>query len=188
MKLSEWSKKQGICYKTAWLWFKEGKLPVPAKQTATGTILVEEGSVDTCQAALYARVSSADQKNDLDRQLSRLITYANEKGLSVSKSVIEIGSGMNGHRTKLINLLQDKGIETIVVEHRDRLTRFGFEYIEASLASQGRRIIVVDSEEVKNDLVQDMIEILTSLCARLYGRRSARRKAEKAVQAIENDN
>ena len=187
MKLSDWAKKQGITYKTAWRWFKEGKLPVPVEQTATGTILVKEGGNDHSKVALYTRVSSADQKNDLDRQLSRLLTYANEMGLSISNSITEIGSGMNGHRTKLMKLLQDKSINTIIVEHRDRLMRFGFEYVEAALAAQGRRIIVVDSTELKNDLVQDMIEILTSFCARLYGRRSAKNKAQKAIEVIENE-
>lgn len=65
--------------------------------------------------------------------------------------------------------------------------RFGFEYVEAALAAQGRRIVVVEPGEVKDDLVQDMIEVLTSFCARLYGRRSARNKAKKALEAIEHE-
>jgi putative resolvase len=65
---------------------------------------------------------------------------------------------------------------------------FGFEYVEAALRAQGRRIAVVDSEEVKDDLVQDMIEVLTSFCARLYGRRSAKNKAKKALEAIQCEN
>ena len=71
----------------------------------------------------------------------------------------------------------------IVIEHRDRLARFGSDYIEATLAAEGRRLVIVDPEEVKDDLVQDMIDVLTSMCARLYGRRSARQRAEKALQA-----
>jgi len=75
-----------------------------------------------------------------------------------------------------------------VVEHRDRLMRFGFEYLEAALASQGRRIIVVDESEVKEDLVRDMTEVLTSFCARLYGKRAAANRARRALEAMEDAN
>ena len=69
----------------------------------------------------------------------------------------------------------------LVVEHRDRLTRFGFEHLAASLSACGRRIVVLDEAETTDDLVRDVTEVLTSLCARLYGRRSASRRAAKAV-------
>jgi len=65
--------------------------------------------------------------------------------------------------------------------------RFGFEYVESALQSQGRRIIVIDNKELKDDLVEDMIAVLTSFCARLYGRRSAKNKAKKALEALNND-
>jgi len=70
-----------------------------------------------------------------------------------------------------------------VVEHRDRLARFGFEYLEAALAAHGRKIVVADPGETTDDLVRDMIEVLTSLCARLHGRRGARNRAMRAVTA-----
>lgn len=187
MKLSEWAKKNGITYRTAWKWFKAGKLPVPAEQTPTGTILVKEGSEKLGKVALYARVSSADQKSDLDGQVSRLLTYANKRGWEVGKAITEIGSGLNGHRPKLMKLLADPKIQVVVIEHRDRLMRFGFEYVEAALSAQGRQIIVVEQSELKDDLVQDMIEVLTSFCARLYGRRSAKNKAKKALEAMEHE-
>ncbi|ABZ84026.1 resolvase, n terminal domain [Heliomicrobium modesticaldum Ice1] len=185
MKLSEWAKKNGITYRTAWQWFKAGKLPVPAVQMPTGTILIQEGGKHEGKVALYARVSSADQKSDLDRQVSRLLTYANEQGWDVGEAVTEIGSGLNGRRPKLMKLLADPKVKVIVVEHRDRLMRFGFEYVESALVAQGRRIVVVDQSELKDDLVQDMIEVLTSFCARLYGRRSAANKAKKAMEAMQ---
>jgi predicted site-specific integrase-resolvase len=72
----------------------------------------------------------------------------------------------------------------IVVEHRDRLARFGSEYIEAALNATGRRLIVVDAGEMKDDMVQDMIDVLTSFCARLYGRRSAKNRAIRALEAL----
>jgi predicted site-specific integrase-resolvase len=188
MKLSEWAKRQGITYKTAWRWFKAGALPVPHTQLPSGTILVhppEVGSSET--AALYARVSSGDQKPDLERQLGRLTTFATSQGMAVVKSVSEVGSGLNGHRPKLMKLLADRDVQVIVVEHRDRLARFGSEYIEATLAASGRKLVVVDTGEMKDDLVQDMIDVLTSFCARLYGRRSAKSRALKAVAATQEE-
>jgi predicted site-specific integrase-resolvase len=88
--------------------------------------------------------------------------------------VSEIGSGLNGHRSKISKLLADPSISTIVVEHRDRLSRFGSQYIEAALVASGRKINRRNPEEMKDDLVQDMYDVLTSFCARLYGRRSAK--------------
>jgi len=103
--------------------------------------------------------------------------------LPPTRVVAEVGSGLNGHRTKLLSLLRDPSVGTIVVEHRDRLARFGVEYLEAALAAQGRRVIVVEEAEVADDLVSDMVEVLTSFCARLYGRRSANRRAQAALAA-----
>ncbi len=188
MKLSKWAKKQGISYRTAWRWFKAGQLPVPAEQTKTGTILIKEEMLEPNAVAIYARVSSADQKNDLNGQVSRLVTFANQKGYLVAHTVTEIGSGLNGHRPKLIKLLNNPKIRIILVEHRDRLMRFGAEYVESALAAQGRKLIVADGSELKDDLVQDMIEVLTSFCARLYGRRSAKNKAKKALETMQNAN
>jgi predicted site-specific integrase-resolvase len=99
----------------------------------------------------------------------------------VSRVVTEVGSALNGHRKKFLVLLRDRGVSTIVVEHRDRFARFGAEYVEAALSAQGRRLLVVDSGEVDDDLVGDATEILTSLCARLYGRRGAADRARRAV-------
>ncbi|MBU4302724.1 MAG: recombinase family protein, partial [Actinobacteria bacterium] len=94
MKLSDWAKEQGIAYQTAWRWFKDGKLPVPAEQMPSGTIIVSppklHDSTDT--VVIYARVSSEDQKEDLSRQVERLASYASAKGLKVSGVVNEIGS------------------------------------------------------------------------------------------------
>jgi predicted site-specific integrase-resolvase len=189
MKLSAWAKQQGISYKTAWRWFKNGTLPVPYEQAPSGTILVKpltENERDLI-VALYARVSSHEQKKDLDGQIARLLIYANNKGLKVGQTVTEIGSGLNGHRPKLLKLLSDAKVKIIVVEHRDRLMRFGSEYVEACLKANQRQLLVVNEEELKDDLVQDMIEVLTSFCARLYGRRSAKNQAKKALQVIQKE-
>ncbi|MBI5756035.1 MAG: IS607 family transposase [Nitrospirae bacterium] len=185
MKLSVWAKQQGVSYKTAWRWWKEGKLPVTAEQMPTGTVIIHDKEVSSPgSVALYARVSSADQKNDLQAQIGKLTEFAIKNNTTIVKAVTEIGSGLNGHRPKLIKLLSDASAPTIIVEHRDRLMRFGFEYIEASLRAQGRKIIVVDQSELKDDLVQDMTQVLTSFCARLYGKRFARNKARKAIEIM----
>lgn len=187
MKLSTWAKKQGVSYRTAWRWFKEGKLPVKAEQTKSGTILVVEATEAPNTVAVYARVSSNDQKNDLNRQIARLVQFATAKGWSVVETVTEVGSGLNGHRPKLMKLLTNSKVKIILVEHRDRLMRFGAEYVESVLAAQQRQLVVADARELKDDLVQDMIEVLTSFCARLYGRGSAKNRAKKALESIQNE-
>ena len=103
--------------------------------------------------------------------------------MTVSRVVTEVGSALNGRRKKFLGLLRDPSVTTIVVEHRDGFARFGSEYVEAALSAAGRRLLVVDPAEVDDDLVRDVTEILTSLCARLYGRRAAANRARRAVDA-----
>jgi putative resolvase len=118
--------------------------------------------------------------------VSRLTAVATQLGLAPTRVVAEVGSGLNGHRGTLLSLLGDSGVGVIVVEHRDRLARFGVGYLEAALAAQGRRLVVVEEAEVADHLVRDMVVVLTSFCARLYGRRSARRRAEAALVAAQS--
>jgi putative resolvase len=163
-------------------WFKKGILPVPAVQLPTGTILVDEAqNVPSGGAAIYARVSSADQRADLDGQVARVLSHLGTMQVPVTKTVTEVGSGLDGHRPKLLRLLSDQTVSVIAVEHRDRLMRFGAEYVEAALRASGRQLVVVEPTEATDDLVSDMTEVLTSFCARLYGRRSARNRAKKAL-------
>jgi len=183
VKLSDWARKHGISYLTAWRWFRAGKLPVPARQLPSGTILVEEPSPDG-RTVLYARVSSRDQKEDLERQVERLKAFAQAQGWTEYEVVTEVGSGPGGRRRKLLRVLKDPRVGRIVVEHRDRLTRFGFEMLEAALYASGKRLVVVEEGEVQDDLVQDLLEILTSACGRLYGRRSARNRAKRALEVM----
>jgi putative resolvase len=129
-------------------------------------------------------VSGHDQTKDLERQLARLRKYSRTFGLSVVREIKEIGPGLNGHRKQLVSLLSDTEVTVIAVEHRDRLMRFGADYVEAAMAASGRRLIVVDDGEMKDDLVRDIIDVMTSFCARLYGRRSAGRRALAGVSAM----
>src|SRR6266542_2959053 len=128
MKLSEWAESQGIHYMTAWRWWKSGKLPVPAYQTPSGSIIVELPAGRPGRTVIYTRVSSHDQRADLDRQVARVTRWATQEGLTV-------------------------------------------------------RVVVADAGETTDDLMRDMIDVLTSFCVRLYGRHGARNRAMRAVTA-----
>ena len=178
MRLSQYAKHMNISYKPAYRWYKAGWLD--AYQLPTRTIIVREPVAQqrVSKIALYARVSEAYQKDDLARQLQRLRDYAAAKGYTVSKEVVELASGLNDSRPKLAKLLTDTTISTIIVEHKDRLTRFGFEYIRKLLEVQQRRIEVVFEMDTNDELVDDFVAIITSMSARLYGRRNSKRRAQ----------
>ncbi|WP_151771437.1 IS607 family transposase [Streptomyces abyssomicinicus] len=190
MNLTEWAKTQGVHPQTAYRWFREGTLPVPAQRVGPRTILVNIEANTAPEAVgglgLYARVSSRDQKEDLERQAARLTRWAATTGRPVVRVESEIASGMNGARTKVKRLLADPAVTTVVVEHKDRLGRMNVELVEAALSATGRRLVVLDEGEVEDDLVQDIVDVLTSFCARLYGRRSAKNRARKALEAAEH--
>jgi putative resolvase len=184
VKLSDYAREEGVHYITAYRWWREGKLPLLARQLPSGVIVVDKPRASSDGVALYARVSSSDQREDLDRQVGRLATWVTAQGLQVTGTVAEVGSGLNGSRTKLKRLLADRQVGTIVVEHRERLACFGVEYVEAALAAWGRQLVVVEERELDDDLVRDITGVLTLMCARLYGRRSARRRAERCTRQV----
>ena len=136
---------------------------------------------------MYARVSCPDQKAGLDRQVARLSAWAVQAGMPVVRVEAEVGSGMNGARARARLLLAGPAAGVVVVEHRDRLRRMNTELAEAALAAHGRRLVVLDDGEVTDDLARDMTEVLTSFCARRYGRRPARNRALKAVGCAQRD-
>ena len=172
MRLSEWAKREGVSYITAWRWWNEGKLPVPAHKVGK-LILVDVPEPGQGRTVVYARVSSAGQKPDLDGQIARVVAWCGNQSLPVDGTVTEIGSALDGRREKFLRLLGDQAVTTIVVERRDRFAWFGAEYIEAALAASGRRLLVANPAGADDDLVRDVTGILTSLCSRLYGRRGA---------------
>jgi len=191
VNLTEWARAQGIHVQTAYRWYREGTLPVPAQkvgrlilvspQTAAGSARMAEG------AGLYARISSHDQKPGLDGQVARLSAWAAEAGLPVVRVEAEVGSGVDGSRSKVRRLLADPVVTVVVVEHRDRLGRMNIELVEAALSAHDRRLVVLDDSEVTGDVLGDMVEVLTWFCARLYGRRSARNRALKALGCAQQD-
>ena len=191
MNLTEWARLQGVHPQTAYRWFRDGTLPVPAVRVNQRTVLVNPEGGSTSGAVggvgLYARVASHGQRADLDRQVAWLSGWAGRAGATVVGVETEIGSGVNGARPKVRRLLADPRVSTVVVEHRDRLGRVNAELVEAALSAHGRRLVVLDPGVVTDDLVRDMVEVLTSFCARLYGRRSARNRALKAVGCAQRD-
>ena len=190
MNLTEWARAQGIHVTTAYRWYREGKLPVPARKVGRLILVSPETAASAAPkdgVGLYARVSSHDQEADLDRQVARLSAWAAQAGLPVIRVESEVGSGVNGSRAKVRRLLADPAAAVVVVEHRDRLGRMNTELVEAALSAHNRRLVVLDDSEVTDDLVRDMAEVLTSFCARLYGRRSARNRALKALGCAQRD-
>lgn len=190
MLVREWAAREGLNPQTVWKWCRTGKMPVPVEHTPSGMWLVHDPKYETPtpdgnegRTVCYARVSSADQKDDLKRQADRLKAFAIGMGVEDPEVVMETGSGMNDRRRKLNRLLSDPTVTSIIVEHRDRLARMNAGLVESALKAQGRRVIVVDDTELDDDLARDMTEVLTSFCARLYGRRAARHKAEAALRA-----
>ena len=156
----------------------------------TGTILIEtepaSASTPSQRVAIYARVSSAENKGNLESQAERLAAYCAARGYQVAKLVTEVGSGVNDARPRLLALLDDQSLGLIVVEHKDRLTRFGFRYLDTLLKAQGRAIEVVNqAENGTEDLLADPTAIVYSFCARLYGQRRAKRRTERIVAELE---
>ena len=185
MNLAAWAERNGVARVTGYRWFRAGLLPVAARGVGR-LILVDEPIGEAgprARTAVYARVSSADQKADLDRQVARVTAWATAEQISVDKVVTGVGSALNGHRRKFLALLGDLAVMRIVVEHRDRFCRLGSEYVQAVLAAQGRGLVVVVSAEVDDDLVRDMTEILTSMWARVHGKRAAANRARRAADA-----
>src|SRR5215469_1642817 len=161
MKLSDYARKCGITYRTAYRWWQNGQ--IKGFQKPSGTIIVTEGEEPpmakkvVSPAVIYARVSSAKQQADLDRQVARLEDYCATRGYQVGRIVKEIGSGVNDSRRKFLALLTDPKIDTIVVAHQARATRFGFRSVDVLLQQAGRRIEVANlAEHDREELLQDL--------------------------------
>ncbi len=117
-------------------------MPIPARKVGKLILVgdLESEEPKRGSSVIYARVSSSDQKSDLDRRVARVLAWATEHGYSVDRVVTEVGSALNEHRPKFLSLLGDPKAEIILVEHRDRFCRFGAKYVEAALNAQSRRL------------------------------------------------
>ncbi len=191
IRLSQYAKEIGVCYKTAYNYYLKGQ--IKTEQLESGTILVlldDEKKINDTKVVLYSRVSSNENKDNLDNQLDRIRNYAFAKGYKVVKEVKEIGSGLNDKRKKLEYLLQNcSEWDKIIVEHKDRFSRFGNNYIFLLLKQLGKEVEVINSVDnnSKDDLMQDFVSIITSFTARLYGLRRSKRKTEKIIKELQNE-
>lgn len=191
LKLSDYAKKVGVHWRTANRWFHNGQIP-GAYQLPSGTIIVPDEGGNKANdgiTVVYARVSNSNRREtDLDTQAKRLVDYAIANGWTVDKVIKEVGSGLNDKRKQLDNLLRsNKQIKRIIIEHKDRLTRFGFNYLDILSDKMGFEIIIVNpTQDDKEDLLEDLINIITSFCARIYGQRRGKRETEKLTKELTN--
>ena len=190
MKLSKWAKEKGISYMTAYRWAKSGKIK-DVEIMSNGTILVNTTAskiITEEKIVVYARVSSNDRKKELDYQVNRIVEFSNARGLTISKIYKEVASGMNDNRTQFWKMI-DSNPTTIIVENKDRLTRFGYNYIQRLCSKLNINIIVMNTNESDEvDLIKDLVSIITSFCCRLYGLRRGYNKAKKIQADINSDN
>lgn len=195
-KTGEFANLLGVSVKTLQRWDKSGKLI--AKRTAgdhryyTHSQYLEYigESVDISSeqdtTVIYARVSNRSQKDDLENQIEFLKTFANARGIIVSEIITDIGSGMNFNRknwNKLIDLIQERKVKTVIIAHKDRFTRFGFDWFERFINKCGGEIVVVNNEKLspQEELVQDLISIIHVFSCRIYGLRKYKKKLEEEL-------
>lgn len=186
LKISQYAKIEKVTYRTIWNRIKSGNLEY--EKTPNGHILVVIDENKKQRVAVYCRVSSSENKSNLERQKERLLSYCAAKGYIVDKIVCEVGSGLNDNRKKLESLLVDKTITKIIVEHSDRFSRFGMNYIQKLLELDNREIEVINTcSNDRDDLMQDFVSIITSFTARLYGQRRSKRNTEKLIKELGNN-
>lgn len=196
------AKRLGVCTKTIHRWDRAGKIRtirtagnqrrIPASEVRR---LLGLRPVTTTRCAVYARVSSQKQAKDgnLERQKERLLEAARQKGYEVQSVVAEQASGLNENRRglkRLLGLAQKGEIDVVLVEFRDRLARFGFSYLARAFEMAGARVEVLEEQEEKapaEELVEDMLSIVTVFSARLYGSRARkfRQKVRSAMKECE---
>lgn len=182
-KVSTYAKIHGVTMRTVWNWINKGELEIERTSTGRIRIVVDENKEKTI--AVYARVSSSENKSNLIAQKDRVVSYCMAKGYKISKVVMEVGSGLNDKRPKLENLLKDNSIDIIVVEHKDRFSRFGFNFIQTLLNINGRSIEVINqAEDDKEDIMSDLISITTSFCSKVYGLRRSKRRTGKIIEEL----
>jgi predicted site-specific integrase-resolvase len=192
IKITEAAKMLGVNPWTLRRWVYAGK--APSIKSESGRVFIPEWWIaeqtgtaaptsTSVRCALYARESSSENKAALASQKAGLEQYAKAKGYQIVHSLCEIGSGVNDERKRLHTLLKKRDFDVLLVEHKDRLSRFGFRWFE-TLAPF--RIEVINTAENRvNDLMEDLVAILTSFSARLYGQRRGRKKTQAAIEALE---
>ena len=186
-KLKDYANKHNITYRTAYNHFKKGLIE-NAYQLPSGTIVISDSNEFIKKPeyiVTYARVSSSQNKINLESQSKRLIDYCNANGWNTHENIQEIGSGLNDNRQKLFKILSSGKPTKLIIEHKDRLTRFGFNYIRLLCNHIKCDLIIINNiTDDKEDLIQDFISVITSLCARIYGQRRTKRITEKLIKTL----
>ncbi len=192
IKISILARDLGIHRNTLYTWHKEGKiefvkvnkLNYVTRETYNRLMNIREEKKEE-KVIIYCRVSTSSRKNNLETQKNRLINFANAKGYKVHKVYTEIGSGFNDNRKKLQKILDEQDFTILLIEHKDRLTRVGFNYLNTLLNKLGKRIEVVNNVDTdEKDIIQDFISIITSYTARIYGKRRTERKTEELIKEL----
>lgn len=195
IKLTKAAKILGITKQTLWNWKYQGKISFIkcgnlnglSQETLNSLLGIKDKKEE--KVVIYCRVSSTANKKNLETQKERLISYCIAKGYKIHKIVCEFGSGINDKRPKLQDLLENQDFTKIVVEHKDRLTRLGFNYLDVLLKVLGKEIEVINNaENDESDIIQDFTSIITSFCARIYGNRRSKRKIEKLIEEVKKEN
>ena len=188
----------GVSVKTLQRWEREGRL-IPAARTPGNRRLYTEaqlrefiglqrsGGVEPTRHVAYCRVSSAAQKPDLINQRCVLEEFVAAKGLANVEFVEEVGGGLNFRRERFLALMDEIGrreVKVLVVAHRDRLTRFGFEWFEHYARVNGCEVLVLNQERLspEQEMVQDLMTIVHCFSSRLYGLRNYRKRLDEALK------
>ena len=182
-------------------WIKEGKIHairvgrfwmIPENEVRR---ILSGAKPAEVKAVIYARVSSHKQKKDgnLDRQVERLRSYCSAKGYKVIDVITDVASGLKEDRNgllKLFKLVESRQVDIVVVEFKDRLTRFGFDYLRKYFESHDVRVEVVEESEkgYMEELIEDFVSVVISFAARIYGKRSQKfRRIKKVVEEVVRD-
>lgn len=186
IKLSEYANKKSITYRTAWNHFKKGLIE-GAYLDETNHVLVPLNNKKSKDCMIYARVSSHDRKDSLLNQQKRLEEFAVAQNYNIVKSYKEIASGMNDTRPILTKILTEDSWNYLIIENKDRLTRFGFNFLKTLLNKQNKEIIVLNTtDDDKQDLMKDMISVIYSFSARMYGLRR-KKTNEQIINFLESE-
>lgn len=191
IKLSQYAKRLGCSYQSALLKFHKGQIEGAFQEEDTGSIYVIDPDVEATKpkeerTCIYCRVSNQSRRKELDYQVQRCLDYCAANGFKVDGIYKEVASGMNDNRTQFWRMMYSRPTR-IVVENKDRLTRFGYEYISKLYAEHGEIVVMNPNDNDEHDLMQDMISIVTSFCCRLYGMRRAKNKLDKIKKALEEE-
>ena len=186
-KISRYAALHGVTYRTVWNWIRDDKIKYEVDSTGHKWVIDDAVSVEREKTyAVYARISDSEDKENLNIQTERLVSFCNARGYKVRKIVKEIGSGLNDQRPKLEKLLLDKEIDVIVVENKYRLARFGLNYIQKLLELQGRKVEIVNDvmDPKKTDIVQEINDVLYLLLSNFCEKQKLKKIVKNLIREL----